>query len=218
MDERDLERLLNRYADQLSDEELDAAIPAELRARLRAHVAREARASSRLLRAGLWSLGVAACLVLIAFLLVPRGPIKRFTITPEAVRAPSAEPSYYVVGLELNRLAYVRVVVVDARGERRLAPLDAAGTEFVKTKGANVRIDRVSRPDDPRGSAEVLFVLVTASPGSSPTARDLLQCIPEPVARPTEDRRAIARGLKRIAHDLEARFNCVVAFKPVSPG
>jgi hypothetical protein len=215
MDERDLERLLSRYADELSDDELDAVLPAALQARLRIQVDRETGGGARLMRVGLWSLGVAACLALLAFLVIPRGPIKRFTIAPELARASSAAPSDYVIGLELNQPAYVRVVVVDTRGQWRLALFGAAERKIDR---ANIRISRDFRLDDPRGTTKVLFAMIITARGSPPTEQDLRQCMPELLAGQTPDRAAIARALQRIAHDLESRFHCAVAFQPVPAG
>ena len=220
MDERDLERLLNRYADQLSDEELDAAIPPEMRERLDKHVDRRSRESSMILRVAVPSvLGLAACVAFILFVLIPREPaleIERFVLASERVRTPSVEQGELRLGLALNRSAYVRVIAFDTRHERQLVPLDDVGGEFVRqTEGMNVRFQRVQRPDDPRGPAEVLFVMVVVSPGTSPTVEELLQSIPERIAPQTEDVHDLARALEQTARELESRFDCVVRVRAV---
>ncbi|MBU0639014.1 MAG: hypothetical protein KKB50_09130 [Planctomycetes bacterium] len=216
----DLECLLERYADGLSDAELQMVVPAELRERLRNHIGREVHETSAILRWAPWVLAPAACLALIAFLLTQWGPpltIERMVITPERVRAPSNQPGELLLSLELSSPAHIRVVVFDARHEGRLVPLDDAGQEFVRRieLAYNLRFDGASRQTDAGGAAKVLFVMVVASPGPSPSTEELLQSIPERVAPRTEDRGEIAQALKQLARQLESRFNCTTRVTPV---
>lgn len=214
MDERELERLLNRYADQLSDEELEAAVPAELRERLRTHVEREIRGSRRIRRlAVLGPVGLAACVALIVFLLVPQGLIKEFELGRIRVRDQSPEPAGYRISLKLHRPAYARVVVFDAHGEPLLVPFDDAAREYVRRveHAVSVEIDRVPRP----GAAEALFVMVIASPGPSPTREELLRAMTEQPTLQTSDDEGMARELGELARKLESRFDSVARFKRV---
>jgi len=154
--------------------------------------------------------GLAACVALITFLLFPRAlTIDIFEISEEARRS-SGQRGKPMIVLKLNRSAYVRAVAFDSRHGRRLVPLDDTRRVFVrKTKEINVRFDRAPLRDDPRGPAEVLFIMVIVSPGTGPTEQDLMQSIPDVVAPQTDGGDEFARELKQIAHELESDFNCV---------
>lgn len=220
MDDTELERLLNRYADQLTDEQLEDVVPPELRDRLRAYVRREGRRPRQLLRLGAWGLGVAACVAFIAVLLIPEGPalsVVRFEVSP-AVRAPSGEWGTFQIDLALSDPAYLRVVVFDARHEPWVIPFDEDATEFVRRVEATYHAEcpRFPDPDDRRGAAEALFVMVIASPGPVPTEKDVLSANYQLLGAPQEASRAALRPrLEGIARDLESRFDCVVRVKPV---
>jgi hypothetical protein len=214
MNERDLIRLLDSYADELSDDELQATVPPELRERLRAHVNREMIGDRRILRLALPSfMGIAACAAVIALMLMPREQaltIQRFVVTAERVRAAATNRGKLQLGLELNRPGYVRLVAFDDRHERRLVPLDDAGELTRLVRRTTVRLDHAAGPHQPAQPAETLFVMVIASPHSSPAPSDLLRSIPERVPGQPADLDGYERALERIKSDLESRFDCRV--------
>ncbi len=222
MDDTELERLLNRYADQLSDEKLEAATPPELQDRLRRHAERETRGSSRIVQFGVVGLlGLAACVALMVFLILPRQAalrIERFELSAAGVhRGPDAEAAKLEIDLRLSRPGYIRVIQIDARSEPWLIPFDSDAKEFVHRVERDYQAECPTFPDpnDPRGPAEARFVMLVASSEPVPTKEDLLQAIPDPIAPPDTPSAQVSARLEQLTRHLEARFRCAVNVQPV---
>ena len=179
---------------------------------------------------GWWAIGVAvaaAAVLFVVFLRPMKLTIREFTVAGPAAQTPrglvEAEPgaqeadSRLSITLELNRRAYVRIILIDERHERWLMPFDVDAGEYagIAHGTAAFRVSQYPKRDDPRGPARAEIAMVVASAGPAPAPDDLLEAIPDPVLPAESKDQALYDELDQIRDALESRFDCVVKFARV---
>ncbi len=164
-----------------------------------------------------WRIGVVSVAAALALLLWPRAVlIERVGITPILSRGASAP--IFLVTVELNRPAHVRVVLIGERYEPVLMPLDLGQTEYIKEFEESVTLHYGPFPDpsDPSGFTGATAVMIVASEGTHPTPVELATALPDRIAPEQLDHLGFRRALRQLAATIETAFDCDVASSEVS--
>ena len=159
-----------------------------------------------------WVVGVlASAAACIAFVLTSREELQitELTVRPSTVRRSEAELQ---MTIGLSRPAYVSVILVDERYERWLVPFDRDQDRFLRyiQESDSFRFGWWPQPDDPRGAAKAIAVMVVAAKRPQPSKEDLLRAIPDPIAPSVATERVWEQELDAIKTQLQRRFDCAV--------
>jgi hypothetical protein len=209
VDETDEKKMLElvRAAAELEEFEADA------QARIAEESRRPARpARRRWLKIAAPMLAVAA----VAALLFPV-PTSHVVFQEAALRRPAvrALDSDLEIAISLNRPAYLRVMIIDERNERWLRPINEPSTYVVRVREQEVlRIPAVPDSVEPRPGRPKFAVLI-ASADPPPSADDLLERIPDPIAPLAGGDDEVREALEKIAADLTRAYRCAVHIEPV---
>lgn len=205
----DDQRLLKLVKAAVELEELEASV--NLRSPKHPSMAQRRSATQRWVKVGASVLAVAAVLVI----MVTRQDIaiEQMAVLRVPVRAPGADIE---ISLNLNRPAYLRVVLIDMRNERWIMPIGTR-SEYVAQVPEQYRMQVPSAAIGTGAASRAAYVMIIASRRLTPTAEELLDAIPDPVAPSSVEPATVRQRLDDIAVDLEQTFDCAVRVEQIPP-